>query len=75
MSTTTADQPAVDNLPPYLSSTHLTKLFGVSRPTINAWARNGRLPAPLPLGPRTLRWPRDVILKHLEALQKKGGES
>jgi len=34
---------------------------GVTRQTIARWVRRGIMPSPVRLGPRCVRWPRDVI--------------
>jgi predicted DNA-binding transcriptional regulator AlpA len=45
----------------WLRDSDLAARFGVSRSTIWRWARQGRLPPPHRLGPRTTRWPPEVL--------------
>jgi predicted DNA-binding transcriptional regulator AlpA len=64
-------KPSSPELPEYLSTTDVAKLFGVCRNSILGWWRGGQLPPPLHLGRRCYRWPRVVILKHLETLGRR----
>jgi predicted DNA-binding transcriptional regulator AlpA len=40
----------------WVTDKYLADYFSVSRVTIWAWAKTGRLPAPEKLGPNTSRW-------------------
>jgi len=51
----------------YFSAAELAKYFGVSQGTIWRWAKDGILPQPTRLTPKTVRWPASVI----EAFEKK----
>jgi predicted DNA-binding transcriptional regulator AlpA len=62
---------SISELPEFSSSGNLARLLGVTRTTIRAWWRRGILPPPLELGTRCLRWPRGVILKYLDALERR----
>jgi excisionase family DNA binding protein len=50
---------------PYLTLAGMAAYLGVSRQTVMKWVGRDILPPPLVLGPRTLRWPRDLVLEHL----------
>jgi predicted DNA-binding transcriptional regulator AlpA len=51
----------------------LCRTFGVTRQTIGAWVRCGKLPSPLKISRRTVRWTRDSIEQALRRLAG-GGE-
>lgn len=40
----------------YLSDKQLALRYGVSRPTIWRWVKEGDLPSPIKLGPGSTRW-------------------
>ena len=40
----------------YVRDTDLAERYGVSRNTIWRWAKEGRLPSPVKLGPGVTRW-------------------
>ena len=52
-----------------LSQREVLALLGVSRVSIYKWRREGRFPAPVVLGARTLRWREDVIAAFVAARQ------
>jgi DNA binding domain, excisionase family len=45
-----------------MSPGQVAELLGVEVPTVLAWGRTGRLPEPLKLGAKTIRW-RETDLK------------
>jgi len=49
-------------LPELMSPGQVAELLGVEVPTVLAWGRTGRLPEPLKLGAKTIRW-RETDLK------------
>jgi hypothetical protein len=58
---------SVASLPPFVGTTDLVHLFGVTHRTIYDWVATGRLPEPVRLG-RNLRWPRDCLTPLLASL-------
>jgi prophage regulatory protein len=42
--------------PPLLKVTDVLARLGVSRVTLWAWRRAGRFPAPIRIGPNSIRW-------------------
>ena len=44
-----------------LDPRELAKMLGVTRQTIYLWRQAGRLPQPIRLGRRVIRWPEDEI--------------
>jgi prophage regulatory protein len=55
----------------YFSAAELSKYFGVSQGTIWRWAKDGVLPQPTRLTPKTARWPARAI----ELFEQSGGSS
>lgn len=52
----------------WLSDVQVARYLGVkSRDTIWRWSREGRLPAPVKLGPNCTRWKLAQLEAHLEA--------
>lgn len=49
----------------YLSRDELCRRFGISRATSYRYEREGLIPAPIRIGPRTMRW----VLAEIEALE------
>jgi prophage regulatory protein len=45
----------------YFSAAELAKYFGLSQGTIWRWAKDGILPQPTRLTPKTVRWPASAI--------------
>jgi predicted DNA-binding transcriptional regulator AlpA len=60
------------DLPDYLTSSDLARIFRVTLPTVRAWSEAGILPRPLRLG-RCLRWPRAATLEALARLRSGEG--
>lgn len=58
--------PKVIQMKNYFSAAELAKYFGVSQGTIWRWAKDGILPQPTRLTPKTVRWPAAVV----EAFEK-----
>lgn len=56
--------------PAFLKDVDLAARFGVSRVTIWRWAREGRLPSPVRLGPGSTRWRRTEIEQWEGTLQE-----
>jgi len=52
----------------WVTDKYLAEYFQVSRITIWAWAKNGRLPRPKKLGPNTTRWDFNKIVQAENAL-------
>jgi prophage regulatory protein len=50
-----------------LNAKELAKMLGVTRQTIYLWLHAGRLPQPVRLGRRVIRWPEQEILEWLAA--------
>ena len=48
----------------------VAKLLDVAPGTILRWVREGRLPPPLRPGPRTVRWPVEVIHAAIDAMRQ-----
>lgn len=68
MSTT----PANTNSPEtYLPDSYLSKRYSVSRNTIWRWAREGRFPKPVKLGPGCSRW----LLSAIEKFEAEAGRA
>lgn len=44
-----------------INTQDLARVFNVSRPTITAWTREGRIPPPIKIGNKLL-WRRDVLV-------------
>jgi len=49
----------------YLNAHEVAEMLSVSEPTIWRWAREGHIPSPLKLGPKTSRWSSDEIAAHI----------
>lgn len=49
--------------------------LGISRACVYLWIREGRLPAPLKLGPKAARWPESVIDRWIEAAVARSAEA
>lgn len=49
----------------YLNAREVAKVLSVSEPTIWRWAKEGRIPAPVKLGPNTSRWSSEEIAEHV----------
>lgn len=45
----------------------------VSAGCIWTWVDNGTFPPPIDFGPRTKRWPAEVVGRHIRGLQDKAG--
>ena len=58
---------ATATLPPFVRPRDLADFLGLTRRTIYAMIYDGRLPAPLRLGGRSLRWSREAIAAFLAA--------
>lgn len=56
-----------------LSLRGVAELIGVSERTVHDMRASGRLPEPIQIGPRSLRWFRDEVLAHLAATAPRGG--
>lgn len=50
-------------------------LLGVGERTVHAMRADGRLPEPIQIGPRSLRWFRDEVLAHLAEHAPRGGHA
>jgi predicted DNA-binding transcriptional regulator AlpA len=50
---------------PTFSTDVVADALGVSTRSILKWVKEGSFPEPIRLGPKTFRWPRDVIEKIL----------
>lgn len=48
-------------LPATYTTPEVAVMFGVDRPTIMRWVKRGQMPRPIRIGPRTVRWPRQMI--------------
>lgn len=48
-------------LPDSCSYNVVASFFGVTTMTVRRWVAQNRLPKPIKYGPRTVRWPREVI--------------
>lgn len=59
--------------PKYSAVCALAQKYGVSEATIWRWAKAGRIPAPLKLGPNTTRWDVEAVEAAL-ARAAEGGE-
>jgi prophage regulatory protein len=51
--------------PELMTRAEVLALMRVSAPTLKRWVRAGVFPAPLKVGPNTLRWRRSEIDDHL----------
>ena len=51
--------------PTWTTDVELSKEFRVHRCTIWAWAREGRIPKPVKIGPNTTRWDRAAVIHAL----------
>jgi prophage regulatory protein len=49
-----------------INSSQLAEFFGVTRRAIWKWVAKGRLPKPLRISPKTLRWERGTLVKFIE---------
>ena len=58
----------MNNTTAFLKDTEAALRYGVSRPTIWRWARNGKFPKPVRLGAGSTRW-RSADLEAWEQLQ------
>jgi len=45
----------------FYTTRELADLLGVVPSTVHRWVHEGRLPPPLRPGPKTLRWPAEVV--------------
>ena len=52
----------------YVRAQELARQLGVSRATIWLWAKDGRLPPPIKLGPRVTVWDMAKVEKWIEDL-------
>jgi predicted DNA-binding transcriptional regulator AlpA len=59
--------------PPQVSSSDLTRWFGVTLGTIRGWVETGRIPPPLKVGPRVHRYDTEAIRAALKAEEASGG--
>jgi predicted DNA-binding transcriptional regulator AlpA len=57
----------------YLTAADIGALLSVTVPTVRAWAAAGRIPPPIRVGRRCLRWQRATFLEYLAALQANNG--
>lgn len=66
----TQDLPNLDTLPAsaMLSASDLAGLLGVSLNTVWRWAKAGRLPAPVRIGPNVTRWKAGEVRATLDTL-------
>jgi excisionase family DNA binding protein len=53
-------------MPEFLKKADVARLLNVSPRTLDRWARSGRLPPPVRLSDRTLRFRRSDIQKYLD---------
>ncbi len=51
--------------PTWTTDVELSKELQVHRCTIWAWARDGRIPKPVKIGPNTTRWNRSAVMHAL----------
>lgn len=56
--------------PEYLSDNQVAAYLSVARDTVWRWSRQGRLPAPLKIGPNCTRWKKSAIDAHLSEGEK-----
>jgi predicted DNA-binding transcriptional regulator AlpA len=54
-----------ENLPESLSRADLARAFGVSETTITRWAASGKIPAPIRLTRKTVRWSKQAVIATL----------
>jgi predicted DNA-binding transcriptional regulator AlpA len=64
--------PSLAQLPPIACLKEVATFFGVSTMTIRRWVKSQGFPPPTAYGPRTIRWPRDVIERWLREKQNAG---
>ena len=55
-----------------LTTDDLVSSLRITRQTLAAWVAHGTFPAPLRIGPRSLRWRRDAIERWLRAVEASG---
>lgn len=53
------------NHPTWTTDLELSRELRVHRCTIWAWARDGRIPKPVKIGPHTTRWQRAAVMRAL----------
>jgi predicted DNA-binding transcriptional regulator AlpA len=51
-------------------SKEVSEILGISIPSIIAWSRTGRLPEPVIVGARSMRWRGEDIIQHMRSLQR-----
>jgi len=66
-------QPAAHFARPVLNLHGVAELLGVSERRVHKLRAAGRLPEPIQVGPRALRWFRDEVLAHLATTAPRGG--
>lgn len=54
------------NLPQFLTSGEVAKLFRVDPSTLSRWRKAGKGPKPTQITAKTVRYRRDEVLKYLE---------
>lgn len=59
-------------LPRLLTEREVAAALRISRVSLWKWRRAGRFPAPIVLGPRTLRWPESAVANFLESRKTEG---
>lgn len=55
----------------YLTVRDVARMLGVSKATVWAWSRIGRLPQPVKLAPTVTRWRSDEIEAALEKMERR----
>jgi excisionase family DNA binding protein len=54
-------------MPEFLTKADVARLFRISTKSVERWVRDGRLPSPVKLSGRTLRFRQADITKYLQA--------
>jgi excisionase family DNA binding protein len=60
-----------DGDPDYITKAEVAKLLGVTTRTVDRWVAKRVLPPPMRVGPRLLRWRRQVIHDFMRRLEKR----
>lgn len=65
------DSVQTHKMPVFLPPQEVMKMLGISRTTLNAMSKDGRLPAPICFGSRMPRWNAEELMAHLRNLSTK----